>query len=220
MSKNIDLERVLQRGLVAVLRASRCETFSEVVAALLAGGVDIVEVTFTVDRPLAVIETLAQRFGDRILLGAGSVLDAPTARAALLAGARFVVSPVVKLDVIQMCRRYDVLVMPGAFTPTEALTAWEAGADVVKIFPSEIAGPEYLQALRGPLPQVRLMPTGGVTRENAGEFLRAGACALGVGGSLAGETLIRGQHWDEIAQRAAQFVEIVRRTRADLANKG
>jgi 2-dehydro-3-deoxyphosphogluconate aldolase/(4S)-4-hydroxy-2-oxoglutarate aldolase len=130
-----------------------------------------------------------------------------------LAGAEFVVSPATNVEVIRMCRRYDKLVMPGAFTPTEVVTAWEAGADVVKVFPSDVAGPAYLKALRGPLPQIRLMPTGGVNLETAGEFLRAGACALGIGGSLVEPKAVASGDMKRIEQLARQYVEIVRRAR-------
>jgi len=141
------------------------------------------------------------------------VLDPETARVAILSGAQFIVSPSTNLEVIKLCRRYDKLVMPGAFTPTEVVTAWEAGADIVKVFPSDVAGPTYLRALRGPLPQVRLMPTGGVNLETAADFLRAGACALGVGGSLVESAAVDSGNMQRIEQLARQFVEIVRKTR-------
>src|SRR5581483_3903629 len=131
----------------------------EVARALADGGVTVVEITMSVPNALDVVRQVRQALGDRVLLGAGTVLDPETARAALLAGAEYIVSPTVNLDVIRLCRRYDKAVMPGAFTPTEVLTAWEAGADVVKIFPAEVGGPAYLKAIRGPLPQIRLMPT-------------------------------------------------------------
>jgi 2-dehydro-3-deoxyphosphogluconate aldolase/(4S)-4-hydroxy-2-oxoglutarate aldolase len=148
-------------------------------------------------------------------LGAGTVLDPETARTALLEGAEFIVSPTVNLEVIKLCRRYGKLVMPGALTPTEVLAAWEAGADVVKIFPSELTGPGYLRALAGPLPQVRLMPTGGVNLETADEFLKAGAFALGVGGSLVDPQAVASGDLAKIESLARQFVEVVRRARGD-----
>ncbi|NQU23023.1 MAG: bifunctional 4-hydroxy-2-oxoglutarate aldolase/2-dehydro-3-deoxy-phosphogluconate aldolase, partial [Candidatus Nealsonbacteria bacterium] len=184
MSKDRTLSRIVQSGVVAVLRAPNGDLLSDVAEALLAGGVEAIEITFTVPGAHRVLEQVADRLGDKILLGAGTVLDPETARVALLAGAEFVVSPTVNPDVIRLCQRYDKAVMPGALTPTEVLAAWEAGADVVKVFPSDITGPKYLKALHGPLPQVRLMPTGGVNLDTAADFLRAGACALGIGGSL------------------------------------
>jgi len=169
----------------------------------------VLEITFTVPRATHVLETVADRLGDKILLGAGTVLDTETARAALLAGAEYLVSPTLNLDVIAMARRYGKLVMPGAFTPTEILTAWEAGADIVKVFPSDVTGPKYLKAVRGPLPQVRLMPTGGVNLDTAADFLRAGACALGIGGSLVEPQAVAKGDFDRIESLARQYVQIV-----------
>jgi 2-dehydro-3-deoxyphosphogluconate aldolase/(4S)-4-hydroxy-2-oxoglutarate aldolase len=180
----------------------------------VAGGVDIMEVTFTVPKAHQVLEQVSAKLGDRILLGAGTVLDAETARIALLAGAEFIVSPAVNLDVIRLCRRYGKLVMPGAFTPTEVLTAWEAGADIVKVFPSDVVGPAHLKALRGPLPQVRLMPTGGVNLDTAMAFLHAGAFALGVGGSLIDPKALAAGDLTKIEQLAKQFVATVHQARS------
>ena len=207
------LARVLDTGIVAVIRASSGDLLADVAEALLAGGLDVMEITVTVPAAVTVLERVAERMGQRILLGAGTVLDPETARAALLAGAQFIVSPNTNLDVIRMCRRYGKLVMPGAMTPTEVVTAWEAGADIVKIFPSEITGPKYLKALHGPLPQIRLMPTGGVDLNTAAEFLRCGACALGIGGSLVEKKAVESGNLARIETLARQFVEIVRQTR-------
>lgn len=214
MSKSDDLSRVLASGIVAVIRADSGEKLVEVAEALLAGGVEVMEVTFTVPGAVRVLEKVSNQLGDRVLLGAGTVLDPETARAALLAGAQFIVSPSTSVDVIRLCRRYDKLVMPGALTPTEVVTAWESGADIVKIFPSDITGPSYLKALHGPLPQVRLMPTGGVNLESAADFLRAGACALGVGGSLVESRTVADGNMARIESLAQQFVQIVRETRS------
>lgn len=214
MSKDDQLARIKQTGIVAVIRAERGELLVDVAEALLAGGVDVMEVTFTVPKAHQVLEQVASRLGDRVLLGAGTVLDPETARIALLSGAEFVVSPTVNLNVIRLCRRYDKLVLPGAFTPTEILTAWEAGADVVKVFPSDVTGPAYLKALKGPLPQIRLMPTGGVNLQTAAAFLHAGAFALGVGGSLVDPRAVAAGELSKIEQLAKQFVEAVRQARA------
>ena len=162
MSREQHLQRVLDCGIVAVVRFADPGPLVEVVEALADGGVTVAEVTFTVPNALDVIRAAKRQLGDRVLLGAGTVLDPETARAALLAGAEFIVAPTLNLDVIRLCRRYDKLVMPGAFTPTEVLAAWEAGADIVKVFPADVVGPAFFKALRGPLPQVKLMPTGGV----------------------------------------------------------
>jgi 2-dehydro-3-deoxyphosphogluconate aldolase/(4S)-4-hydroxy-2-oxoglutarate aldolase len=210
MSKQSNLARVLDCGIVAILRSPSGEMLGEVAEALLAGGVEVIEITFTVPRAHKVVEQVADRLGDKILLGAGTVLDPETARTALLAGAEFIVAPTVNRKVIQLCRRYDKMVMPGALTPTEVLTAWEAGADIVKVFPSDFTGPGYLKALLGPLPQVRLMPTGGVNLQTAAEFLRAGACALGMGGALADPKAIAARDFGKIESLARQYVEIVR----------
>ncbi len=213
MSKDSTLQRILHHGIVAVLRAPSGEALAEVAEALSAGGVEVIEVTFTVPKAHRVLEHVADRLGDRILLGAGTVLDPETARTALLAGAEFIVAPTLNLDVIRLCRRYDKAVVPGALTPTEVLTAWEAGADVVKVFPSDITGPGYLKALRGPLPQVRLMPTGGVNLQTAADFLRAGACALGVGGALVESKAVASRDFARIESLAGQYVQIVQKTR-------
>jgi 2-dehydro-3-deoxyphosphogluconate aldolase/(4S)-4-hydroxy-2-oxoglutarate aldolase len=214
MSKDADLARVLQSAIVAVVRAPSGELLADVAGALLAGGIEVMEITFTVPKAQRVLEQVADRLGDKILLGAGTVLDSETARVALLSGARFIVAPTVNLDVIRLCQRYDKLVMPGAFSPTEVLTAWETGADIVKIFPSEITGPAYLKALHGPLPQVRLMPTGGVNLQTAAEFLKCGACALGIGGSLVEPQAVASGDLGRIESLARQYVQIVRDFRA------
>ncbi len=215
--KEKQLARVLDTGIVAVIRASSGDLLADVAEALLAGGVDVMEITFTVPAAVRVLERVAERMGQRVLLGAGTVLDAETARVALLAGAQFIVSPNTNPEVIRLCRRYSKLAMPGAMTPTEVVTAWEAGADIVKIFPSEITGPKYLKALHGPFPQIRLMPTGGVDLNTAAEFLRCGACALGIGGSLVEKKAVETGNLGRIESQARQFVQIVKETRQSLS---
>jgi 2-dehydro-3-deoxyphosphogluconate aldolase/(4S)-4-hydroxy-2-oxoglutarate aldolase len=207
------LIRVLDRVIVAVIRAEKPDLLVDVAEALLAGGVEVMEVTFTVPRAAEVLEKVAAKLGSRILLGAGTVLDPETARLAILAGAEFIVSPTVNAQVIEMCRRYSKLAMPGALTPTEVVTAWQAGADIVKIFPSELTGPRYIKLLHAPLPQVRLMPTGGVNVDTAAEYLQAGACALGVGGALVDPKLVAAGDLKEIERRAKQLVEVVQKFR-------
>ena len=181
MSRESTLKRIVDAGIVAVVRSESSDSLVKVVQALAEGGVGAAEVTFTVPDAIEVIRQVRREVGDAIVLGAGTVLDSETARAALLAGAEYIVAPTMNLDVIRLCRRYDKAVMPGAFTPTEILAAWEAGADIVKVFPADVGGPAYLKAIRGPLPQIRLMPTGGVNLTTAENFLEAGACCLGVG---------------------------------------
>lgn len=210
MSGSNSLQRVLDHKIVAVIRADSGDLLVDVAESLLAGGVEVMEVTFTVPRATRVLEQVADRVGSRILLGAGTVLDTETCRAALLAGAEFIVSPAVNVEVIELCKRYGKIVMPGALTPTEVVTAWQAGADIVKIFPSEITGPKYLKALHGPLPQVRLMPTGGVNLDTAAEFLRCGACALGIGSSLVDPKVVAAVDLKKIESLARQYVQIVK----------
>lgn len=216
--KTAQLDRMARSGVVAVLRANDGSLLIDAAEALLRGGVEVLEVTFTVPKAHRVIEQMADALGDRILLGAGTVLDPETARAALLAGAEYIVSPTLNLDVIRLCRRYDKAILPGALTPTEVLTAWEAGADVVKIFPSDLTGPAYLKALAGPLPQVRMMPTGGVNLETAAAFLNAGAFALGIGSSLVDGKSLANRDFARIETLARQYVEIVAATRAKHAS--
>lgn len=200
------LPRILDRGLVAIIRAPSSEQLASVARALYDGGIDIIEVTLTVPRALEIIAEVRRDLGDRVLLGAGSVLDAETARAAMLAGAEFIVSPAVRPDVIQLCRRYGKIVMPGAFTPTEVLAAWEAGADIVKVFPADVGGPAYLKSLAAPLPQIRLMPTGGVNLETIEPFFRAGACAVGLGTALVEQQAVRAGDMNRIRDLAARYV--------------
>jgi 2-dehydro-3-deoxyphosphogluconate aldolase/(4S)-4-hydroxy-2-oxoglutarate aldolase len=209
MSRDATLKRILDCGIVAVVRAETGALLSKVVKALADGGVTAAEITFTVPDAIEVIKQVRAEVGGAVVLGAGTVLDPETARAALLAGAEFIVSPIVNLDVIKLCRRYDKVVMPGAFTPTEVVAAWEAGADVVKIFPAELGGPAYLKALRGPLPQVKLMPTGGVDLSTAEPFLRAGACCLGVGSSLVEPKAVASGDFERLRVLASQYKAIV-----------
>jgi len=213
MSRIEDLNRVLQTGIVAILRVPTSDQLASVARALFEGGIDVIEVTFTVPSALEILTAVKKDLGNRVLLGIGTVLDPESARAALLAGAEFIVSPSLNLDVIRLCHRYDKVVMPGAFTPTEILAAWEAGADVVKVFPSDAVGPSYLKALRGPFPQIRLMPTGGVNLETLPTFIKAGACAVGVGGSLVEPQAIRDGNFARLRELAAQYVQALKSAR-------
>src|SRR5438034_11290873 len=198
MSKETQLRQVLDSGIVAVVRSPDSQQLVEVARALADGGINVVEITMTVPDALDVVRQVRRALGDRLLLGAGTILDPETARAALLAGAEYIVAPTLNLDVIRLCQRYNKLVMPGAFTPTEILAAWEAGADVVKVFPADVVGPAFFKALRGPLPQIRLMPTGGVYLTNAKGFLQAGACCLGVGSQLVEPKAVAKRNFDRI----------------------
>jgi 2-dehydro-3-deoxyphosphogluconate aldolase/(4S)-4-hydroxy-2-oxoglutarate aldolase len=214
MSKHDDLQRVLDGVIVAVVRSPSSEQLVEVAQALAEGGVTNVEITLTVPGALEVIRDVRRRLGEELFLGAGTVLDPESARAALLAGAEYIVTPTLNPEVIRVCRRYGKLVMPGAFTPTEILTAWESGADMVKVFPADVGGPAYLKTIHGPLPQIPLMPTGGVNLKTAADFLRAGACALGVGGALVEKDALARGDMDRIRDLAAQYVDVVHQARA------
>ena len=213
MTRTEQLHRMIDVGIVAVVRSPDSHQLVGVAKALAEGSVTVMEITFSVPNALEVIRQVRHQLGDNVLLGAGTVLDPETARAAILAGAEFIVSPTLNLDVIRMCHRYDKAVMPGAFTPTEILTAWEAGADIVKVFPAEVVGPAFFKAIRGPLPQVRVMPTGGVDLSTAADFLKAGACCLGVGGQLVEPKAVAAGNFDRIRDLARQYIDLVKKTR-------
>ncbi len=219
MSKADVLMRIQESGLLPVLRASSVEEALALAKAIEAGGIVALEVTMTVPDAVEVIRSLVRQAGDRLLIGAGTVLDPETARACMLAGAAFIVSPALNLKTIEICHRYSVPVIPGALTPTEVVTAWEAGADVVKVFPcSALGGAKYLKALKAPLPQIELIPTGGVSLSTAAEFLAAGAFALGVGADLVNPQAIADGKPEIITQAARQYIEIIRKARAE--NRG
>ncbi len=216
MSAHSNLQRVLDGGIVAILRAASGELLVDVAQALHDGGIDVIEVTFTVPGVLDIISAVRNRLGDRVLLGAGTVLDAESARAAMLAGAEFVVTPTVCRPAIEVCRRYDKLVMAGALTPTEILTAWEAGSDIVKVFPADIGGPAYLKAVHGPLPHVRLLPTGGVNLETLPAFVRAGASAVGLGTALVEKDALERRDFQRLRDLAAAYVQRLRTVRSEM----
>jgi 2-dehydro-3-deoxyphosphogluconate aldolase/(4S)-4-hydroxy-2-oxoglutarate aldolase len=200
-------------GVVAVIRLAEADQLRAVAEALLRGGVRALEVTMTVPRAVPLIEELSAALPPEVIVGAGTILDAETARQVIHAGARFVVGPVFRPAVIDLCHRYDIAVMPGCFTPTEILDAWEAGADIVKVFPATALGPGFFRDVRGPLPQLRLMPTGGVTRENAGDWIAAGAVAIGVGTALVDRKAVAERRYDAITETARHFVTAVRGAR-------
>jgi len=205
--------RVEACGVVAVIRLQDSSKLRAVVDALAAGGVKALEITMTVPRAIELIGEIAPTLPPDFVIGAGTVVDPDTAHAAILAGARFIVGPVLRPAVIEVCHRYDVAVMPGCFSPTEILTAWEAGADVVKVFPATALGPSYFRDIRGPLPHLKLMPTGGVTLDNAGDWIRAGAVAIGVGTALVDVKLVAAGDFAAITERAGRFVDAVRAAR-------
>ena len=213
MSKEKDLERIVSSGVVAVIRIEDAAKLIKVAEALKVGEVEAIEFTMTTPGAVEMIAQAVHRFGDEVLMGAGTVLDAETARAAILAGVKFVVGPNLDLKVIELCRRYSVIVVPGCLTPTEILSAWEAGADLVKVFPASVMGPGYLKAILGPLPQVRLLPTGGIDLENARAFIKAGAVAIGVGGSLVDKKAVAVGDFASLTEMARKFVGAIREAR-------
>ena len=218
MSKQNILGRIQEVGLVPVVRASSAEEAMQVIEAIRAGGVPVLEITMTVPRAVKVIEQVADRYGSEVVVGAGTVLDAETARACILAGASFVVSPALNLETIELCRRYSVAVMPGALTPTEVVTAWQAGADLVKVFPcGALGGAKYLKALKAPLPQIEMIPTGGVSLATAADFIAAGAFALGVGADLVDTKAIRAGQPEKVTEAARSYVAAVRDARVRFA---
>jgi 2-dehydro-3-deoxyphosphogluconate aldolase/(4S)-4-hydroxy-2-oxoglutarate aldolase len=213
MNRNEQVRRMLEAGIVAVVRSPDSHQLVKAARALADGGVSALEITFSVPNALDVIRDVKRELGEAVLLGAGTVLDPETARAAILAGAEFIVAPTLNVEVIKLCHRYDKAAIPGAFTPTEILAAWEAGADIVKVFPAEVVGPAFFRAMRGPLPHVRLMPTGGVDLNTAAEFLKAGACCLGIGGQLVEPKAVAAGDFDRIRDLARRYIEVVRKAR-------
>jgi 2-dehydro-3-deoxyphosphogluconate aldolase/(4S)-4-hydroxy-2-oxoglutarate aldolase len=215
-SKEI-LAFITEVGIVPVVRTASAEGAIQAVEAIYAGGVRAAEITMTVPGAIHALEKVADRFGGKIVLGAGTVLDPETARACMLAGAEFFVTPSLRLSTIEMVKRYSKVICPGALTPTEVLTAWEAGADVVKIFPcGNVGGPKYIKALKGPFPQIEMIPTGGVNLETAGEFLKAGACAVAVGGELVDARSIQEGRFDIIENRARQYLAAIAKARSEM----
>jgi 2-dehydro-3-deoxyphosphogluconate aldolase/(4S)-4-hydroxy-2-oxoglutarate aldolase len=208
------MRRLVDSGTVAVMRGADPDTLVATVEALREGGVTAVEITADNPDALAMIEAVDARFDDEVVVGAGTVLDAETAVDTIRAGAQFVVGPTVETEVVRACNRYGTLVAPGAFTPTEALSAYEAGADLVKVFPASSGGPDHLSGIKGPLPQVPLMPTGGVDADNAGDFIRAGAVVVGAGSALVPGDAVESGDFEAITENARAFTEAVEEARS------
>jgi len=214
MSKAETIKRIRDTGVIPVVRAKTADEAMRAIDAISEGGISVLEITMTVPGALKLIEQVASRYGKDALVGAGTVLDPETATACVSAGAQFVVSPALNVETIACCKRLGVAIMPGALTPTEVVQAWNAGADFVKVFPAgAVGGANYLKALKAPLPHVELVPTGGVTINTAGDFIRAGAAALGVGSDLVDLNAIREGQAALITERAKQFINIVREAR-------
>jgi 2-dehydro-3-deoxyphosphogluconate aldolase/(4S)-4-hydroxy-2-oxoglutarate aldolase len=209
------IQTIKDIGVIPVVRATSADEAMRAIDAIREGGISVLEITMTVPGAVKLIEELAKRYGKDALVGAGTVLDPETANECISSGAQFVVSPALNLETIACCQKRDIAVMPGALTPTEVVQAWNAGADFVKVFPAgAVGGPSYLKALKAPLPQIELVPTGGVSLTTAGDFIRAGAAALGVGTDLVDINAIREGQSAVITERAKQFIEIVRDARA------
>jgi 2-dehydro-3-deoxyphosphogluconate aldolase/(4S)-4-hydroxy-2-oxoglutarate aldolase len=218
MNKTAVVRSLTDIGLVPIVRAASGEEALKVVEAIRAAGVSTVEITMTVPGALRLLESLSSQLGDKVILGAGTVLDPETARLAILAGAEFLISPALDVRVIEMTRRYSKVSIPAGLTPTEILTAWEAGADFVKVFPAgAMGGADYIRALKAPLPQIEVIPTGGVSLENAADFLRAGAAAIAVGGELVDRKAVKEKRWEVITENARKFVDVVARTRKEMS---
>ena len=214
MSRVDVIKKIKETGVIPVVRATSADEAMRAIDAIREGGISILEITMTVPGAVALIEQVAKAYGDDATVGAGTVLDPETATACISAGAQFVVSPALNLETIGCCQRHDVAVMPGALTPTEVVQAWKGGADFVKVFPAgAVGGPSYLKALKAPLPQIELIPTGGVSLKTAADFIKAGAAALGVGADLVDIKAIREGQASLITERAKQFIEIVREAR-------
>lgn len=219
MNRLMTLERILDTGVVAVVRLPSADRLLEVAQAIATGGVVAIEFTMTTPGAIDTLARASAKMDEGVVLGAGTVLDGATARAAILAGARFVVSPTLSRETIETCHRYDVVVIAGAYTPTEILTAWEWGADLVKVFPATALGPRYFKDVLAPLPQVRLVPTGGVDLETAGAFIEAGAAAIAVGSNLVDPRAVAAGDFDALTEKARAFRAAVDAARSTIRNR-
>ncbi len=221
MNKESVMSAIRDIGIVPVVRTESAESAIKAIEAIYRGGIRAAEITMTVPGAIRALEKIADQFGDQIVLGAGTVLDAETARACMLAGAEFFVTPSLNVKTIELARRYSKAIMPGALTPTEVLAAWEAGGDAIKIFPAgAVGGAKYIKALRAPFPQIEMVPTGGVNLETIGEFLKAGACAAGVGAELIDAANIKAGNFAVFEERARQFLQAVAAARGAAAKSG
>lgn len=215
MNRSEILQHLIDTGIAAVVRMDDHDRLLKGVEAMMEGGIDCLEITMTTRKPLQAITRVKEEL-DESLVGVGSVLDATTARSAILAGAEFVVSPIHDPEIVETAHRYDKPCISGAFTPTEIKEAWEEGSDVVKVFPAGMFGPDYFKAIKGPMPQLRLTPTGGVNFETAGPFLRNGAEFLGAGSALFDKEAIRNENWEVLQKNASTFRDIIQKTREDM----
>jgi 2-dehydro-3-deoxyphosphogluconate aldolase/(4S)-4-hydroxy-2-oxoglutarate aldolase len=213
MERRQILNDLISSGVIAVIRLSDDKKIDYVISSLSEGGVKALEITMTTPNAIDIIKNISKKNRGDFLVGVGSVLDPETANASIHSGAQFIVSPILNIDIIRMGHRYDRVVIPGAFTPTEIINAWESGGDIVKVFPATILGPKYFKDIHGPMPQVKLSPTGGVSIDNASDFIKAGAVCLGIGSALVNKKLIENSDWEEISKRASALIEEVKKGR-------
>lgn len=213
MTKDQIIDGLLGPGVVAIIRADNSEQLIQASRALIEGGITGIEITMTTPNALQVIADVRRVFGDKVLAGVGSILDVKTAQAAIKAGAEYVITPVLKPDVIAFCNHVGVPIFSGSYTPTEAQTAFELGADFIKIFPADGLGPKYIQAIRGPLPHLKIVPTGGVDVNTAGDFIKAGCVAVAAGSTLVSKEILKNQDWAKLTDLAAQFIAAVAKAR-------
>lgn len=217
MIKTEVIQQITETGILPVIRASSADEAARAIEAVQAGGIDVFEITMTVPGAVQLIKKLTDESGNGALIGAGTVLTLEQARDCIAAGAKFIISPTLNFEIVDYCRKFEIAVMPGALTPTEILAAWTAGADFVKVFPAgSVGGANYIKSLKAPLPNIKIIPTGGVSLATAADFIRAGASALGVGADLLDLELLRSGKENTITERARQFVDIVNAARERL----
>ena len=214
MNKAEVVNHIIDSGVVAVIRMKDSNRLLKVIEAVRSGGVMCIEITMTVPGAVEIIRQLSKAVPADVLIGAGTVVDEETAGKVIDAGATFVVGPVLNLGIVSLCVKRGIAVMPGCYTPTEILAGWKAGADIIKVFPATSLGPKYFKDLRGPFPDIRLMPTGGVTIDNVGEWIKAGACAVGIGSDLLDKKAIEEERYEVLTERAARMVQNVRAAKA------
>ena len=214
MTKDQVTQGLLTPGVVAIIRADNSEQLIDACSALIKGGVSGIELTMTTPNAMKVLADVRREFGDKVLVGMGTVLDAKTAQTAIEAGAEFIITPVLKPEVIAYCNRAGKLIFSGSYSPTEAQTAYELGADFINIFPADGLGPKYIQAIRGPLPHLKIVPTGGVDVNTAGSFIKAGCVAVAAGSSLVSKEILQKKDWAKLTDLASQFIAAVAKARA------
>jgi 2-dehydro-3-deoxyphosphogluconate aldolase/(4S)-4-hydroxy-2-oxoglutarate aldolase len=209
MSRKKILEEILKRKVVAVLRVKEAEQLARVIEAIYVGGISVAEITMTVPNAIQLIEKMSEKLDSNIIIGVGSVLNGKTAENAIKAGAKYVVSPIFKKEILETAHKFDIPVMPGCFTPTEIQTAFENGADIVKVFPADVVGMEFFKAILAPMPHLKLMPTGGVSLTNAGEWLKVGACAVGIGSALLDKIAINESNFSRLSENAKTIMKSI-----------